>query len=274
MPLMMRCDDCTDSLHQRLGRNCRISTPLSASDVAFTVGFPWKVISGVPRLVFPHLSTLTTEWSSGRVQGNQLQSTRECSSSHHGLVIMKRMTAGTRITLGLVCSMVGILMMAHYLGILPDREQIDIVHRQQTSETLALSAAAMLAQNDHRGLDVVLNGLVKRRLDLESVAVVSAVDGIVIEAGEHEAHWPHDLGNRSNDRYMQVPLARPDNPEWGRIELRYAPLLKEGFLSSLQTQFYSMLLFCAVLAFFAFRTFLRFCHEESGSFASGSKASP
>jgi PAS domain-containing protein len=171
---------------------------------------------------------------------------------------MKRMTAGTRITLGLVCSMVGILMMAHYLGILPDREQLDIGHRQQTSETMALSAAAMLANEDHRGLEAVLNGLVKRRDDLESVAVVSSDDGIVIAAGEHAGNWPKDLGSGSNDQYMQVPLARPDDPEWGRIEFRFTPLLKEGFLSSLRTQFYGLLVFCALLAFFAFRTFLRF----------------
>ena len=61
---------------------------------------------------------------------------------------MRRMAAGTRISVGLVCSMLGILTLAHTIGVLPDQENIDIRHRVQTSEALAFSTSAMLASND------------------------------------------------------------------------------------------------------------------------------
>lgn len=170
---------------------------------------------------------------------------------------MRRMAAGTRISVGLVCSMLGILTLAHTIGVLPDQENIDIRHRVQTSEALAFSTSAMLASNDRVGTEAVLSGLVKRREDLLSAAVVSRDEGTIIEVGEHVQNWPGDLGEASNDQFMQVPLSRPDDSEWGRIELRYTPVLGEGLLGSLGTQFNLLLLFCGPVGFIIFRTFLR-----------------
>ena len=170
---------------------------------------------------------------------------------------MKNMTAATKTSIGLVCSMVGILMISHHVGILPDREKIDISHRDELSEAVALTATAMLLHEDLKGLSSVLDGLVGRRADLLSIGVVAADGQLLIDTGGHEQARLNNLQDRSNDRFMEVPLGRPDNPEWGRIELRFTSAIVSGASGRARNHFYAFLLFASTTAFFVFRTFLR-----------------
>ena len=175
---------------------------------------------------------------------------------------MKNMTAATKTSIGLVCSMVGILMIYHHVGILPDREHRDISHRADLSEAVAFTAKTMLLREDLQGLSAVLNGLVGRREDLLSVGVVTAAGRVLIDTGGHEQAWPNNLTSGSNDRCIEVPLARPENPDWGHIELRFTPVMASGAFSGIRTRFYAFLLFASTTAFFAFRTFLRYAMKH------------
>ncbi len=170
---------------------------------------------------------------------------------------MKRLTAATRISLGLVSSMVGILMLAHLIGLIPDQEQMQLRHRIQTAESAAISASAMITADDIDGLEAVLTALVHRREELLSAAVRCRHDDFTVEAGHHTEHWPDGLEGTSSDRYLQVPVARLDDPEWGTVELRYTPLYSDGATAAVRTRFFGLLLFCSPLAFLTFRTFLQ-----------------
>lgn len=168
------------------------------------------------------------------------------------------MRAATRISLGLVCSMIGILMLAHFLGLLPDRDQGILQQRVHMVESLGISASAMVAADDIEGLATVLETVVNRHTDLQSAALRSMDEDIRIEAGRHFDAWPQNLQGISSDRYMQVPLYRIDESQWGTLEFRYAPLNPEGLAGLLQTQFFGLMLFCTAFAFAVFYTFLCF----------------
>ncbi len=171
---------------------------------------------------------------------------------------MKRLTVGTRISIGLVCSVLGILLAANYLGLLPDRERLVVRHRAQIAESLAFSASALIVDDNFDGLRAVMQGLVGRHDELQSVGVRQRSEGLLIDTGRHAELWPADLGQASDAQHMQVPLTRGDDEAWGRIELRFTPLHSAGMWAPLQSQLVVLLLFCGVLSFFAFRTFLRF----------------
>ncbi|MEZ6133009.1 MAG: response regulator [Planctomycetaceae bacterium] len=169
---------------------------------------------------------------------------------------MFRLSAATRITLGLVCSMLGILMAARYLNLLPDEEQMVTSHRAQIVESLAFTSAPIIEAGELPKLQAVLEALVSRHSQLIS-AGIRTIDGeILVAAGRHTEIWPMNLGDRSTGRFMQVTLSAQDLPQWGRLEVAFTPLRPEGTLGAFQTGMTQLLVFCAPVAFFSFRWFL------------------
>ena len=170
---------------------------------------------------------------------------------------MKCMTAGTRISIGLVCSMLGVLTVAHFLGLLPDRERLEVRHRVQVAKTIAVSAAAMIVDGDLTGVEEVLQKIVGRRPELLSAGVRSREHGLLIDVGNHAKYWIAEATDPPNDAFITVSLAGLDNSNRGQIEFRWSPVQPRGFLAPVRTQFFMLLLFCAPLGFLTFRASLR-----------------
>ena len=76
---------------------------------------------------------------------------------------MKKLTAASRITLGLVCSMLVILVSANLLGILPDGNALRIASRQELAESIAFSNSVLLANNDLAGINAVFSNIIERQ---------------------------------------------------------------------------------------------------------------
>jgi PAS domain S-box-containing protein len=171
---------------------------------------------------------------------------------------MKRLTAATRITLGLVCSMLGVMMTASFFGFLPDGDKLAINQRVEVAEAMAFSASAMITTDDINGLDAVLNGLVARREYLQSAAVRNFETGLVVSTDNHEQLWNTRTDDKSSAQFMKVPLVVSGQSDWGQLEVCFSPLYSTAVWQPLQTQFITLLLFCGSVAFFVFRMFLRF----------------
>ncbi len=171
---------------------------------------------------------------------------------------MNSLSAASRITLGLVCSMLGILIGANLLGLLPDRNQLVIMGRAQLAESIAFSSSVLLTHNDVAGVEATLANIVERQEQVRSVAVRRSADGqIVASAGDHQKLWPDDIGDSSSAAFMQVPLSASGEEEWGRIELCFAPLDAGRWYSVFENQNVQLLSFAAICGFFSFRVFLR-----------------
>ncbi len=171
---------------------------------------------------------------------------------------MKSLSAASRITLGLVCSMLGILIGANLLGLLPDRNQLIINGRTQLAESVAFSSSVLLTSNDIAGVEATLANIVERQQQVRSIGVRRSADGqIVSSAGDHESIWPMDLGDQSSAEFMQVALSTVDETEWGRIEFSFEQLESGRWYSMLENQNVQLLLFAAVCGFVSFRLFLR-----------------
>ena len=170
---------------------------------------------------------------------------------------MFHLTAATRITLGLVCSMLGILMGANFIGLIPDYEKITLNHRAQTLVSLALSSAPMIEAGESDRLQAVLDAHVTRKdTDLVSIGIRKADGNVLAVAGPHAEEWPKDLNGDSTERFMQIPLSAQGMDQWGSIEVVYRPLRSDGILGQLQTRMTLLLIACAPVAFFSFRWFL------------------
>ena len=169
---------------------------------------------------------------------------------------MFRMTAATRITLGLVCSMLGILMAANFLDLLPDAEGLVTANRAQMTESLAFTSAPLIEAGDVKKLQAILDALVHRNHEMLSAGIRKPDGTLRVSAGTHADHWPVDLGDRSTERFMQVTLSAQNQDQWGRLEVVFTPLRPDGLLGQFRTRMTQLLFFCAPVAFFSFRWFL------------------
>lgn len=115
---------------------------------------------------------------------------------------MPRISAATRITLGLVCSMLGILLAAQYLSILPDKDAMITSGRQQLVESLAFNSAPIIQAGELKKLEGVLQLLVERhallardnKIDGEQKIASAGIrrnGELVAETANHAACWPN-----------------------------------------------------------------------------------
>ncbi len=180
---------------------------------------------------------------------------------------MPRFSAATRITIGLVCSMLGILMAAEYLTVLPNKDQLITAGRQQLVESLAFNSAPIIQAGELTKLEGVLQALVERhdlqakdgKIDGEQKVVSGGIrrnGQLVAETSMHAQYWPQDLGETSTEDFMQVTLSANNERKWATLEVAFQPLRPAGIIGKFQTSKTKLLLFCAPIAFFTFRWFL------------------
>ena len=167
------------------------------------------------------------------------------------------MTALTRITLGLVSSMLGILMVAKFSGLLPDQERCVVDGRGRVAESLAFTATAMIPCGNQAELDVLLSAISSRYPDLVSIGIRTTDGSLLMATPGHKSSWQLPPGTASTSQFLWVPLSHPDKPDFGQIELCFTPVRGEGVFSGVGSPFMCLLFVTAAVAFIAFRTFLK-----------------
>ncbi|MBL8812561.1 MAG: response regulator [Planctomycetaceae bacterium] len=171
---------------------------------------------------------------------------------------MTKLTAASRITLGLVCSMLSILIGANMIGLLPDRHQLIMDQRREIVNSLAFASSVMLANNDVAGIDAVLRDANEREEQIESVAIRRAADQRILAfSGEHDQLWSENTDERLNSRFMYVHIANGDNEQWGSLQVCFTPLAADAWYGFAQNPLIQLFCFAAVSGFVSFRFFLR-----------------
>ena len=171
---------------------------------------------------------------------------------------MKKLTAASRITLGLVCSMLGILVSANLLGILPDGNALKIASRQELAESIAFSNSVLLANNDLAGINAVFSNIIERQPNVRSVGIRRySDDRVLVSTPAHAEVWPADLGRNVTAEFMPIPLSQDGVGEWGQIEIAFTPLDSGKWYSFLENPLLKLLAFAACSWFMTFRIFLR-----------------
>ena len=171
---------------------------------------------------------------------------------------MKKLSAASRITLGLVCSMLGILISANLLGLLPDRNTLIIKGRQELVESIAFSNSVLLEQGNYAGINAVFANIIARQSDVRSVAYRSYSDHqIEVAAGPHATIWPANQGTTVTEQFMSIPLSKDGFGDCGQLEMAFTPLDSGRWYSFAENPLLQLLLFAACCGFVTFRIFLR-----------------
>ena len=176
------------------------------------------------------------------------------------LAFMRRLSTRVHLALGLAALTVGVLLVAGYIKLIPDAEALIRQHRAALSETIAITASAVLNEDEPEGLAEMLEFLRSRNADLLSMGVRSLDGTLLVDLHGHSADWQAPGNQMSTDSAITVPIWRAGE-QWGAVELRFEPLRAPGWRGHLQDPSLRLSGFvfavCFVLFFFYLKRMLR-----------------
>jgi PAS domain S-box-containing protein len=144
-----------------------------------------------------------------------------------------RLSTRVHLALGLSALSVAVVLGATYLRLIPDGEALTREHRVALSESVALTASALLDESAPEGLSQTLAFLRERNPGLTTIGVRSKEDMLLIDLNGHSTGWPSPAPTVSSDAHVMVPVWQGGEP-WGQVELGFEPLRSPGWIGHLQ----------------------------------------
>ena len=168
---------------------------------------------------------------------------------------MTFLSTKSRMAIGLVSLVVSILMTASLLGLMPDRIAAVRDGRAALAEAIAANSSIMITQKAVDRLEGILDLVVTRNEDLLSAALRTEAGHRLVTIGDHEDHWLDDDLEFSTNTQVAVFIWEAEN-KWGQVELRFSPLVAEGWIGVLTGPQTKLLLFMSLLCFVGFYLYL------------------
>jgi len=133
---------------------------------------------------------------------------------------MKIFNAKFRIVIGLAGIITSLVMLAFYIGIVPDRSAAVREGRTALAESIAIHSTALVITSDFNRLKSDLNLLIERNDTLMSLGL-RRDDGLsLVSTGDHNNMWQEMSGEFSRDSQVRVPIWAGER-KWGQLELRF-----------------------------------------------------
>ena len=124
------------------------------------------------------------------------------------------------------------------------------------AEAIAANSSILITQKDVDRLEGILGLVVNRNEDLLSAALRTEAGHRLVTLGDHhEEHWRDDDSEFSTNTQVTVFIWEGDT-KWGQVELRFSPLVAEGWMGMVTGPQTQLLLFMALLCFLGFYFYL------------------
>ncbi|MDX1735304.1 MAG: diguanylate cyclase, partial [Halioglobus sp.] len=168
-----------------------------------------------------------------------------------------KMNPLVRVSFGLIMLTLSMLFVGDWLGLVPDRQSVNLEVRKKFSESLAIQFSSLAQSGDSRHIRTTLESLIKRNPEVGSAAFRFLSDGDSIEVGDHATHWTlaADAVKSTADQVI-VPIYR-GNERWGSLELRYVEPSDRWYSAITDDSFLALVLFIALSGFMLYMLFLR-----------------
>ncbi|MFZ2648774.1 MAG: ATP-binding protein [Burkholderiaceae bacterium] len=136
---------------------------------------------------------------------------------------MKGFSTRFHLALGLSSLMLSALLVALYLGLVPDRDGAVRAGRLALAEAVAASSTELMDEQEDSQLRRLLGFIARRNPELLSIGLRRADGVLLIEVGEHAGAWQAQRAGVSTDAQLLVPILQ-GTARWGHAELRFVPL--------------------------------------------------
>jgi PAS domain S-box-containing protein len=170
--------------------------------------------------------------------------------------LMGRVSARTRIAIGLVFLLVSVLWLGQAIGIIPNERSAIMDGRAKLCEAIAVNSSVFAERGEAKALEATLRAMISRDPDILSVAVRGQDGKILDEVGDHVANWGKLTGSAALESYVFVPIYANDK-KWGTVEVRFRPLSNDGLLGYIQLPQVRVIAFVAIASLVLFQLYLR-----------------
>jgi diguanylate cyclase (GGDEF)-like protein/putative nucleotidyltransferase with HDIG domain len=161
-----------------------------------------------------------------------------------------------RITIGLSCLAVSVMLAAGTMGFLPDPRVATTRERGRLCEAIALHCSMLASHGDVSKMEASLQALTKRDPDILSAAVRGDGGDLLAEIGDHVAKWQAAADGQSTENCMFVPITAGDKV-WGTVEIRFKPLAAAGLFGFIDSPLAKLSAFVGVGSVIVFFFYLR-----------------
>ena len=174
---------------------------------------------------------------------------------------MRKASVKSRIVLGLVGILTSLLVLAAYIGIIPDRDSAIRKSRASLAEAVAIHSTMLVMRSEVLRLQKDFDMLVERNSDLLSLGLRRHSGRILVDTGDHDKHWVKMTDEYSKGSQVRVPIWT-GKLKWGELEMRFERLNADGIWGLLDIPIVQIVLFMGVLCFiiyYLYYTFIFFC---------------
>jgi PAS domain S-box-containing protein len=168
--------------------------------------------------------------------------------------VANRINARSRIAIGLVFLLVGVLWMAIALGLVPSERQATVTGRAKICEAIAVYGSAFVERGDIGALDAAMRAVVARNPDILSAALRRDNGKVVIVVGNH-SQWGKTSAE-AFDSDIRVPIL-VDGKNWGAMEVRFKSTESSGVMGWLRSPQMKLVAFVAATSMVVFLIYLR-----------------
>jgi hypothetical protein len=168
-----------------------------------------------------------------------------------------RISPTLRLSFGLVSLTISLILMAKFVGLVPDQNAAALSARQKLCEALAVQLSSAAGGNDIRLIRDTLQSVVARSEDMLSAALRDRRGNIIASAGDHRTHWVPKANDRSTPTHVQVPIFHQSR-RWGTVEISFAPLTAgTSAWGAARNSLIGLIGFIALAGFIGYFVFLR-----------------
>ncbi len=168
---------------------------------------------------------------------------------------MRRLNVKHRVVLGLISIMISFVMLAFFLGIVPDKDTAVREGHTALSEAIAIHSTAAVLSADFRRLKADYKLLVDRNPDLLSIALRRLGKAALVATDDHDNYWQEMEGEYSKDTQVRVPIWAGEH-KWGQLELRFKAIRKSGLIGLAQNPLIRIAVFLGILCYITFYVYL------------------
>ncbi len=136
--------------------------------------------------------------------------------------IRKIFNAKFRIVIGLAGIITSFIMLAFYIGIVPDRSAAVREGRTALAESIAIHSTALVITSDFKRLQSDFELINERNSNLVSLGLRRETGHSLVSTDDHNKKWMAMSGEYSNDSQVRVPIWAGQQ-KWGQLELRFRP---------------------------------------------------
>ncbi len=169
--------------------------------------------------------------------------------------LLRKISARTYISMGLVSLSVSLLFLAFFFGMIPDEDKAVREGRAALAESIAAFSTALISQDKVDQLQATLGFVVDRNPGLQSAAIRTVSGEVLASWGNHAALWETTDGKFSNDSHILVPIYSGEHA-WGNVELAFEPLRQDGVMALVHDPRVQLALFMTVTGFLVFYFYL------------------